>query len=165
MVDPDQSWEEFLAGYRRSSEAWRQAPGGLVRRWLPHIDRDHVHVITVPGRGAGRHLLLERFAGVLGLDPAALRTAAADPNTSLDAVEVELLRAVTASTAARLDRRAQRGLINEHLIPLLRGLGPPQARALRLPGIGLRPADDAGPVNADAVKLSTAAGWSHPRRS
>ena len=132
MVDPDQSWDEFLAVYRRSSEAWPQAPGGLVRRWLPHIDRDQVHVITVPRRGAGRHLLLQRFARVLGLDPAALRTADANPNTSLDAVEVELLRAVTACTAALLDRRAQRDLIGEHLIPLLRGLDRPR-RARRLP--------------------------------
>jgi hypothetical protein len=132
MVDPDESWEEFLADYGHSGEGWPQAPGGLVRRWLPHLDRDYVHVITVPRRGAGRHLLLQRFAGVLGLDPAALRTADADPNTSLDAVEVELLRAVTACTSARLDRQAQRDLINLRLIPLLRGLDRPR-RALRLP--------------------------------
>lgn len=137
MVDPDQSWGDFLAEYRHSEGPWSQAPGVLVQRWLPHIDRDRVHVVTVPKRGAGGHLLLYRFAGVLGLDLTELRIDDADTNTSLDAVEVELLRVVTARTAARLDRRAQRDLINAHLVPLLRELDRPRRR-LRLPA-SLRP--------------------------
>src|SRR5258708_40165277 len=136
-LDPDQSGGDFLAEYRHSEGPWSQAPGVLVQRWLPHIDRVRVHVVTVPKRGAGGHLLLYRFAGVLGLDLTELRIDDADTNTSLDAVEVELLRVVTARTAARLDRRAQRDLINAHLVPLLRDLDRPRRR-LRLPA-SLRP--------------------------
>jgi hypothetical protein len=47
-------------------------------------------------------------------------------NASLDAIDVALLRAVTARTGGRLDCRAQRRLINDHLIPLLRESGRPR---------------------------------------
>jgi hypothetical protein len=76
---------------------------------------------------------LHRFAQVLGIDHS--RLAQADPaaaNTSLDTIDVELLRAVTARTAGRLDRQAQRSLINEGLLPVLRRLDRPR-RPLRLP--------------------------------
>src|SRR5260370_14683676 len=46
--------------------------------------------------------------------------------------DVELLRAVIARTTGRVDRRAQRTLINERLLPLLREAGRPR-RPLRLP--------------------------------
>jgi hypothetical protein len=132
MVDPDQSWEDFLAAYCDSHGSWPLAPGVLVQRWLPHLDRQRVHVVTLPKRMAGRHLLVHRFANVLGLDPTRLRADEAKANTSLDGVDVALLRAVTGRTAARLDRRAQRRLINGHLVPLLRELDRPR-RPLRLP--------------------------------
>jgi hypothetical protein len=131
MVDPDLSWDSFLADYRESHSSWLQAPGALVRQWIPHVGPEHVHVVTVPKRGASRHLLLHRFAHILGLDAASLRTEGANANTSLGAVEVEFLRAVTARTAARLDRRAQRDLIGR-MVPLLQGLDLTQ-QPVRLP--------------------------------
>ena len=113
-----------------------------------------MHVVTVPKRGAEPNLLLKRFAGILGYQPAELRTDNANANTSLGAVEVDLLRTVTARTADRLDRRAQRDLINEHLIPLLRELDRPR-RPLRLPG-SFRPLmRDAG---LEDVEILTAVG-------
>jgi hypothetical protein len=133
MVDPDQCWEDFLHAHRGSHEAWWIAPGTILRRWLPHIPPQRVHVVTVPRRAADPYLLRQRFARAIGIDDSRLTTAdAAAANTSLDAVDVELLRAVTARTSGRLDRRAQRGLINEHLVPLLRELDRPR-RPLRLP--------------------------------
>jgi hypothetical protein len=90
-------------------------------------------VVTVPRRAADPGLLRRRFARAIGIDDSRLSTAdAAAANTSLDAIDVDLLRAVTARTSQRLDRRAQRSLINEHLIPLLRELDRPR-RPLRLP--------------------------------
>jgi hypothetical protein len=131
MVDPDRSWEEFLRAYCGSHGSWRHSPGTILGRWLPHVPPQRIHVVTVPRRAADPGLLRRRFARAIGIDDSRLSTAAA-PNTSLDAIDVELLRAVTARTSERLDRRAQRGLINDHLIPLLRELDRPR-RPLRLP--------------------------------
>ena len=131
MVDPDQSWEDFLRAYRASHGAWRLSPGAILGRWLPHVDRQRVHVLTVPHHRADS-LLLHRFAEVLGIDDSRLVTAGAHANASLDAIDVELLRRVTARTAGQLDRRAQRCLINDGLLPVLRGLDRPR-RPFRLP--------------------------------
>ena len=130
MVDPDQSWEDFLRAYRGSHGTWRHSPGTILGRWLPYVPPQRVHVVTVPRRAADPGLLRRRFARATGIDDSRLSTTAA-ANTSLDAIDVELLRAVTARTSERLDRRAQRGLIG-HLIPLLRELDRPR-RPLRLP--------------------------------
>jgi hypothetical protein len=133
MVDPDRSWDDFLRAYRASHEAWRHAPSTIFGRWLPHVDRQRAHVVTVPRRGADSCLLLHRFTQALGIDDSRLTPAdIAAANTSLDAIDVELLRAVTARTAGRLDRRAQRDLINEGLLPVLRRIDRPR-RPLRLP--------------------------------
>jgi hypothetical protein len=133
MVDPDQSWEEFLRAYRGMHATWRHAPGIILGRWLPHIPARRVHVVTVPRRAGDPTVLRRRFARALGIDGSPLRPAdAAAANTSLDAVDVELLRAVIARTSDRLDRRAQRRLINGHLIPLLRESRRPR-QPLRLP--------------------------------
>ena len=133
MVNPDQAWEDFLRAYRASHDTWGHAPGTILDRWLPHVDRQRVHVVTVPRRGASSQLLMQRFAQILGIDHSRLAAAdAAAANTSLDAIDVELLRGVTARTARCLDRRAQRGLINERLLPVLRRLERAR-RPLRLP--------------------------------
>lgn len=47
-----------------------QRIGKIVRLWKNRLGPDAVHVITVPRPDAPRTLLWERFAGVLGVDPA-----------------------------------------------------------------------------------------------
>jgi len=148
-VDPDQSWDEFLRGYRASQSRWPHSPGVILSRWLARLDRRRAHVVTVPRRGADSLLLLHRFARALGVDGSRFVTAGAVANTSLDAVDVELLRAVTARTAARLDRSAQRGLIRETLTPALRRVDRPR-RPLRLPA-------SFQPLMAEAAARDTAA--------
>jgi hypothetical protein len=130
-VDPGRSWADFLHDYSGSPGTWRHSPGTILGKWLPHIPAQRVHVITVPRRAADPGLLRRRFARAIGIDDSRLSTAAA-ANASLDVIDVELLRAVTARTSGWLDRRAQRGLINGHLIPLLREVDRPR-RPLRLP--------------------------------
>jgi hypothetical protein len=132
-VDPDRSWEDFLRVYRGSHGTWRHSPGTFLHKWLPHISSQRVHVITVPRRAADPGLLRRRFARAIGIDDSRLSTAATvAANASLDVIDVQLLRAVTARTSGRLDRRAQRGLIKDHLVPLLRKVDRPR-RPLRLP--------------------------------
>lgn len=155
MVDPDRSWDDFLAAYRDTRQAWRHAPGTILDRWLPHISPQRAHVITVPRRAADPGILTRRFAGVLGIDSARLSPAApAAVNASLDAVDTELLRAVTARTAGTLDRRAQRRLINLHIIPLLRQ-SQRSRQPLRLPAAFRSLMDQAAAQDMQAI---TAAG-------
>jgi hypothetical protein len=56
------------------------------------VPADHVHVIVTPPPGATTSLLWERFASLLGIDPASADTTRARPNTSLGLAEVEFLR-------------------------------------------------------------------------
>ena len=64
----------------------------VLRRWSQGIPRDRVHVVTVPPRGSSPTLLWERFASVLGIDPASVDLSTARQNASLGLAEAELLR-------------------------------------------------------------------------
>ena len=60
--------------------------------WSQHVPADRVHVIIMPPAGASRTLLWERFASLLGVDPAGVDTSRARPNASLGLPEIEFLR-------------------------------------------------------------------------
>jgi hypothetical protein len=68
----------------------------ILRVWSRDLPADRVHVITVPPRGSGSGLLWDRFASVLGVDPAVADTSRARPNASLGMPEVEFLRRLNA---------------------------------------------------------------------
>ena len=155
MADPGRSWADFLRAYRRGHQSWPHAPGAIAARWLPHVPRQRIHVVTVPRRGEDPRLLLHRFGAALGIDPARLTAPGAPANTSLDAAAVELLRAVLARTSGQLDRRAQRELINERLVPLLRHPGR-RGQPLRLPASFRLLMSQAATQDVAAI---TAAGW------
>jgi hypothetical protein len=97
-------WEEWLgqvidreAGYphRRDWFFWRVHDTlEILRIWSRQVDRERVHVITVPPRGTDQALLWTRFAGLLAIDPASVDTTRARANASLGLPEVELLRRV-----------------------------------------------------------------------
>jgi hypothetical protein len=95
-------WEDWLADVidvesiaenRRDYWFWRVHDTlEVLRTWTALLAPERVHVITVPPRGSAPDLLWERFAGVVGIDPAAADTARARSNASLGLAEVELLR-------------------------------------------------------------------------
>ncbi|MGP4027578.1 hypothetical protein [Actinomadura sp. 3N407] len=70
---------------------------GVLGRWAPHVPPERVHVLTMPGPDAPRERLWERFAGLLGVDPAVADVAAARANASLSWSETELLRRINAA--------------------------------------------------------------------
>ena len=45
----------------------------VLDRWAESLPRERVHLVTVPRPGASPTLLWERFAGVFGIDPTAIR--------------------------------------------------------------------------------------------
>ena len=100
-------FEEFVAGVRdRTEEAhgfWRnQDLVAVLARWGHTLPPEQVHVVTVPSSGSDE--LAARFFGVLGVDPARLRAAEARSNTSLGAVQAELLRRVNVALGERLPK-------------------------------------------------------------
>lgn len=74
----------------------------ILRSWGALLPPDHVHVITVPPRGTDRDLLWQRFAGVIGVDPAVADTSRVRNNASLGLGEVELLRRLNEALPAEL---------------------------------------------------------------
>lgn len=72
------TWEEYLRAVRAQKPDsrlgngfWRQqGVAGMARRWGSVVGTENVVVITAPPKGAPSDLLWERYAGVLGIDPA-----------------------------------------------------------------------------------------------
>jgi hypothetical protein len=64
----------------------------ILRRWTRDVPPERVHVITVPPSGSDPAILWQRFAGVLGIDPAAYDTHGGRQRASLAAAEVAALR-------------------------------------------------------------------------
>lgn len=102
------SFEEFVTGVRegapeRTGWFWRvQDYAGIAERWGAALPPGNVHVVTVPPVGADPGLLWQRFAGLLGLDPASFDTEGHRSNTSLGMQQAEVLRRVNAALGERL---------------------------------------------------------------
>lgn len=75
---------------------------GVLRRWSWSLDAQRRHVVTVPPSGSASTLLWERFAAVLGLDPAAYDTDVPRSNSSLGREQAEVLRQVNLRLEGRL---------------------------------------------------------------
>jgi hypothetical protein len=75
-------------GFWRAQDASR-----VLERWSAQVPPSRVHVVTTPPAGQPGSVLLERFAGVLGLSPTDLSTdLPTAANESLGLLQTELLR-------------------------------------------------------------------------
>jgi len=74
----------------------------VLQRWGSTLPPECVHVVTVPVFGARPELLLDRFCGLLGVDPAGLVRQRPRENSSLGLVQAELLRRVNVALGDRL---------------------------------------------------------------
>jgi hypothetical protein len=102
-----QTYAEFVAALRKDHQHrswfWRvQDFADVLDRWGATLPRERVHVVTVPPAGSSPVLLWERFATLLGLDPASFDTQQGRSNTSLGVEQAELLRRVNAVLGERL---------------------------------------------------------------
>lgn len=87
----------------RTSWFWQvQDYAGVLERWGADLPPERLHVVTVPPSGANPAILWDRFAGLLGVDPAAFETELERSNSSLGAEQVELLRRVNVALGDRL---------------------------------------------------------------
>lgn len=64
----------------------------MLQAWGSSVPSDRLHVITVPPKGSDVMLLWQRFAGVLGVDPATATVPAPRSNSSLGYASTDLMR-------------------------------------------------------------------------
>jgi hypothetical protein len=105
-------WEDWLADVidresagtdRRQWWFWRVHDTlAILDLWSRHVPPDRIHVITMPPAGASRSLLWERFAGLLGVDPASVDLSRARPNASLRLPQIEFLRRLNEALPAEV---------------------------------------------------------------
>jgi hypothetical protein len=95
--------DELRADTGGNSWFWRvQDFADVLRRWGAPLPPSRVHVVTVPPSGGDPDLLWNRFAALLGLDPASLDCHRSRANTSLGVEQSELLRRLNAELGDRL---------------------------------------------------------------
>lgn len=66
----------------------------VLQRWGKAVPAERIHVIPKPPSGAPVGLLWERFAGLLGIDPACVDVSTARTNASLSLEQTEFLRQI-----------------------------------------------------------------------
>jgi len=101
------SFASFVRGVRedqaRTSWFWQvQDYAEVLQRWGADLPPEHLHVVTVPPSGADPGILWDRFARLLGVDPAAFDTELERSNSSLGIEQAELLRRVNLELGDRL---------------------------------------------------------------
>lgn len=128
LQDPERS-------SRISSWFWGvQELPDILDRWAGDLPPEHVHVVTVPPRGADTGMLWERFETAFGLTGLELDLTSEASNPSLGVPEIALLR--------RLNRRVNKQLPPADYRPLVRELLAHQTLSRRRtsPRLALPPA-------------------------
>jgi len=105
-------WEDWLgdvidrestAPDRREWWFWRVHDTlAILGIWSRYVPAERIHVITTPPRGSSATVLWERFASLLGVDPASADLSRARPNTSLGMAETEFLRRLNLALPAEV---------------------------------------------------------------
>ena len=124
------SWLDFLASQRHSRAPITDALL-IVERWLPYLQPDQIHVVTVPRASTSHTVLLGRFSEALGVDTASWSALDGETNVSMDMVQAELIRRMNRLTTTAFDETAQRRRVHDALMPALRPPNP--ARRIRIP--------------------------------
>lgn len=114
---------------------WRvQAIPDVLTRWGTGLPPERIHVVTVPQAGAPKDLLWQRFAGVLGLDPARSYADATDLNVSLGIAEIAVIRRLNKLLAGKgVPRQVYIDVVREVVARDTLSGRPDQIRALLPP--------------------------------
>ncbi|WP_169744463.1 hypothetical protein [Spirillospora albida] len=139
-------WQEYIKHrYHYDFDQWLREviddPGGegagdwfwrvhdipqVLGRWAVHVPADRIHVLAVPRPGAPRELLWERFAGLIGIDPALADLDELRANASLSWTETELLRRVNGAVGDEAPMWLYHRFVTDVLaLQVLPGLGTP----------------------------------------
>jgi hypothetical protein len=136
-------------GPRRRSTRGRfwnaQDPVAVLDRWATHVGPERCHVVTCPPPGADPTLLWSRMAHVLDVDGVDVEMPPQEVNTSLGAVQIEVLRRLNRRVNRQGNERAYGDVVKRlYAGTILRGQA---GEKLRLPA-----------AHADRVR-AVASGW------
>ncbi len=112
---------ESVSADRRRYWFWRvHDTAAILELWSRHVPPERLHVITAAPRTSDPGLLWRRFAGVLGVDPAAADLSRARANASLGLPEIEFLRRMNEALSAEIPNwyymwRVKEGVAHEAL--------------------------------------------------
>jgi hypothetical protein len=137
--------DDYVAGVL---DGTKRGPWGLTSldvvdvldRWGSDLPPEQVHVVTVPPPGSPPDLLWRRFAEACGIDPQGLVVPERPENTSLGAVDIELVRQVAQHLPASLQPKVRRhewlrGVLAQQVLAGRRGprieLSPQSAATVR----------------------------------
>ncbi len=104
---------------RSPSWFWRvQGLPDVFGRWARNLPPEHVHLVTVPQRGAPRDELWRRYCTALSLDPSWLPADSPRENVSIGIAEATLIRRLNRrlKRADSLENAAYRRLVRELVI-------------------------------------------------
>ncbi|HYH33583.1 MAG TPA: hypothetical protein VD814_00380 [Nocardioides sp.] len=134
------TWPDFLAAVRDTPEGpgpgrwfWNhQGIAAMYSRWQDVVGRDHLTLVTVPPPGSPAGLLWERFAGLLGVDPAGC-SLDVRANPSIGVASALVLRDLNERLAADpLDKRDYQRVVKAAL-----GKQALASRKAEEPGLGM----------------------------
>jgi hypothetical protein len=120
------TWAEFsaaikdpdLAAKNPARSFWlRQDLAKICEMWESTVSADRLHIVTVPPPGSRPGLLLERYASVVGFDPARLTEQPAWSNETIGAALGEVLRRMNERMAGRLNQRQYDRVVKHVLVP------------------------------------------------
>lgn len=109
----------------------RQDVAKICRTWESALPAARVHVITVPPSGSPPTVLLDRFASVIGIDPAELGEPMGGANQMVGVPATEVVRRLNERLGGRLNQRAYDKVVKSTVVPVLAARA--DATPIRLP--------------------------------
>ena len=124
------TWPEFLSSVEDPTGGSVNAAAAFWLRfdlakvlstWSDVLTPERVHVVVLPPAGSPTSVLVERFASVVGVDPAVLQRFAPteQSNAALGRAEVEALRRLNVTLGSQLNERQYARAVVKAVIPAL----------------------------------------------
>jgi len=129
-----ESWTQFRAAVAQGPEGghlfWRLHDlEKVLSAWRSHVPDERVHIVTVPA-APDRHVLIDRFASVIGVDRSGLVEPPEATNESIGLLELAILREVNTAAEDRLTPQAYRSLVKRRLVRDVLKDRPDQLKAM-----------------------------------
>lgn len=96
-LDATDDLGEVLPAVAVMRDRWRWSvfdPAEVLDRWGADLSPEHIHVVTVPPKGADPGLLWHRFAALYGVDPGSCDTKVDQPRESVGLESARLLQEI-----------------------------------------------------------------------
>lgn len=126
--DRNDTWQEYFDAMRDPEAAVRNPARGfwmredllrILQTWEAVVAADRMHVVTVPPSGSDPGLLTERFASVVGFDPALLTEEPHWNNETVGVAGIEVVRRLNQRLGGRLNQPQYDMLVKRTIVQML----------------------------------------------